>query len=169
MKQTEHITAQMTCFNRRRVHVTSNRSQSVLWELTPVLSDSAVGWDVSPDIVQSGIELEVSPMLLPDRQRLVLDIQSTLTNSRQPVERLGLSVPPVVTTQPVAGIHNDPVTLERVDAYVQRFATTVRVPIGKPVLISGVTPQPHQLTKDAPNLYFVIQADVMPSAGELAN
>jgi hypothetical protein len=67
---------------------------------------------------------------------------------------------PRATTQPVAG--GGTAAIDRLNTLKQEFRSSVRMPLGKKVLIGGMTLDPASKNTGGPRqLYLVVQADVV--------
>lgn len=116
-----------------------------------------VGYQPVIGVDHSGTVLEVTPARLPERGAVVLDLHSVVTRiDQKPGE-------PVL----LRGV----VPLDLSDELSQRLATTIKAPLGTPVLVGGLTFEPAQPASDGAKtrLYLVVEAiegakDAPPSA-----
>ena len=147
--------AQTTCFSGQTVHVTSGRKRNVLTGLTPIVGSNAVGYQPTLEQMRSGVVLQLTPHLEPESadERIVLDLQSNVTELGSLSDKI--SIP--ATTQPsdVGG------TIDRMDEVSQQLRTTVRLPLGKKILVGGMTLEPAGKDAAAKQLYLVIEADAV--------
>ena len=66
---------------------------------------------------------------------------------------------------PVAASSSD-VVVDRMDGTMQELRTTVYAPVGRPVLVGGMTLSPDSAKPDAPQLYLVIEVLASEFGGE---
>jgi hypothetical protein len=159
----------ISCFSGQTVHIASAQSRSAVTGAVPVVGGGPEGVGYQPIIAnpQSGAVLQVTPQLLPmhDTHAAVLDVCSVVTRSEGPAETL------TFMSGAQAGVKRDDrfasttgITLDRVNMSVAQLATTLRVPLGTPVLVGGLTRQPSCAKDDsaaaAPQLYLFIEATV---------
>jgi hypothetical protein len=168
-KARSYARGQTTSFNGQTVSITSGREWSVVTDMTPVVGTGAVGYAASIARAASGVTLQLTPQLMPDRESVVLDLRSTVTETRPP-QGAGIDLAPIAaassssemaTTRPaVAGAN---ALIDRQDVVRQSFATTVRLPLGKRVLVSGMTLEPTVAgePKSQRQLYLVVEVDSM--------
>jgi hypothetical protein len=95
-----------------------------------------------------GAMLQVTPHLLPEGKTAVLDVQSVVAHRVHPPETV-----PFLSGASGGGKGNAganaggaapgiSITLDRVNVVAQQLATTLRVSLGKPVLVGGLTLEP---------------------------
>jgi hypothetical protein len=181
--------AQVTCFDGQTVHVMSGNLKSMVTSMIPVVGQlesseveqlaadrpsgmaqilSAIGGRTTADIqpvqivspqrsvgyqpvvtsVNMGSLLQVTPTLIDDS--IVLDLQSVVvggSSEDKPVEVKGL------------------MSLDRIDVVTQQLMTTLRAPLGRPVLAGGMTLQPIP-AGSAHQLYLVVKASLPDEKGE---
>jgi hypothetical protein len=87
-----------------------------------------VGYQPIVDKPNLGVLLEIRPTYLRDAGDAIVDLKSTLTNADEQV------LP--------AGNGTMPPTVDRIAIGTHEFATTLRMPLGKPVLVGGLTQVP---------------------------
>jgi hypothetical protein len=135
---------QVTCHSGQTVHIVSGTRHSVVIGAIPVVGGQDVGYQPLVAYPNAGVLLQVTPLLLPGGQAASLDVQSSVTFWQDP-ERLAVSTGE-------AGL-----SIDRVRLAANQLATTVRMPVGKPVLVGGLT-----MVDDAPQkpLYLVIELTV---------
>jgi hypothetical protein len=96
--------------------------------------------------------LQVTPSLLPGTDTAVIDLQSTVTGWQQPDQPilLGSSSRPGIKETGEQGVSVQVpggagfTTVDRVIMPAQQLATTLRVPLGRPVLVGGLTLNPAE-------------------------
>lgn len=155
----KHFHGQVTCFDGQTVHVFSGRSRSVVTSLTPVVAAGAVAYEPQVTPVHDGAVLQITPVLASKPDAVVLDVQSTVTQwekADEPIEVGGGAVP----SEPGAGAGAPARASGRIDRMnylVHRLATTLRLPLGQPVLVGGMTFEPGRDDGKSPQLYLVVE------------
>jgi hypothetical protein len=147
-----HFRGQVTCFNTQSVVMTSGDARTVVWgqQSNTGGGNNAVAYDPQSSVVQAGMHLEVTPVLTPDATTVMLDVQSVVSDWAKKDEIR--SAQP--TTHP-SGFQ--PPEVDRVRMNVQQLRTSVAMPIGKPIIVGGMTFAPWSTTQDR-QLYLVIEA-----------
>jgi type II secretory pathway component GspD/PulD (secretin) len=144
-----HYAANLTCFNGQTVHVASGRAISTVTTRDPVVGTGVVAYDAKSEIVQYGVSLQVMPVIAGDGASATLDLLSE-SSEAQDAPRSGPA------TQPADANENG---LDRLNAIVQHFHTTVQVPLNKPVLVEGMTAEPTVTQPQGDQWYLIIEAD----------
>jgi len=117
--------------------------------LTPFSSQPVI------QVPNAGVVLELRPTVAPGAETAVLDVQSVVTRWDQggPPARVGASWPPAQVTE-AAAKPGEPqestqepggtatCMVDRPIMPAQQFASTVRVPLGKPVVLGAMTFSP---------------------------
>jgi hypothetical protein len=136
---------QVTCHSGQTVHLVSGTRHSAVTGAIPVVGGPGAGYQPVVAFPHAGVLLQVTPLVLPGGQAASVDVQSSVTAWQAP-ESLTVS-----TGEPGLAI-------DRVRLAAHQLATTVRIPVGKPVLVGGLT----TLDGDAPQkpLYLVIELSV---------
>ena len=145
-------------FNGQTVHVASGRANTVVTGIEPIVAQQAVGYKLETATVQSGVALQVTPQVLREGKMISLDLHSIVTElddaTPLPDPRvLGHDGP---TTKPIEQAIGN-----RSRVASQEFSTTARVPVGKKVLIGGMTFDPGAGADGAKQLYLVIEANAI--------
>jgi hypothetical protein len=99
--------------------------------------DSQVGYQPIVTNLTFGAVLEIRPTLIPlggSEKAAMVDLKSTVTVAADKADE-GKTVEGGMTP-----------TVDRVSIQTQDFATTLRVPLGKPTLIGGMTDNPASAT-----------------------
>jgi hypothetical protein len=146
-----------TCFDNQLVHVISGRLQTVLLGTIPVVGGNEVGYQPIVERVHTGALLEVRPSLITGEDAVVLDLASYVTE-------WGTAEP---STQLPSG------AIDRPQIVAHQLATTVRVPLGDPVLVGGLTldrEQAVQAEQPATQLYLIVEVtstdETQPATGD---
>jgi hypothetical protein len=140
--ETAHYMADISCFSGETVHLASGRSKSLLTESTPVVGQATMGYEIKPELVQYGVALQVMPVVSGDSATLDLKGEAS-EEQKEP------------TTQPLVN------GVDRLNAVVQHFHTTVQVPLNKPVLLEGATVEPSLDQPQGAELYLIVEADAV--------
>ena len=91
-------------------------------------NDASVGYQPIVEKPNLGVLLEIRPTYLRDDGEAIVDLKSTLTlPDEQLTPASGDTTPPIV---------------DRIAIGTHEFATTLRMPLGKPVLVGGLTQVP---------------------------
>jgi hypothetical protein len=147
-EKTVHYRAQTSCFNGQTVHVASGRGRTAVTKVTAVLGTGTGLYNPDAEIVQSGAMLQITPMLSQDAREAVVDVQSVVCEWDAPPAPAVIRTP---TTQPNSEM------LDRMNVLVQQLRTTVPVPVGKPVLVGGMTFEPTTKGGNSPQMYLIIE------------
>jgi hypothetical protein len=141
---TVHYSGRISCFSGMTVNLASGRARTTVVGATPVVAPGTGMYDPTPQIAQYGLSLQVMPVMYSDSATLdLLSVASEDASGRPPA-----------TTQPDG--------IDRVDAVVQHFHTTVQVPLNKPVLVGGMTLEPTSSEPAGNQLYLIVEADAQP-------
>jgi hypothetical protein len=143
---------QITCANGQLVHLASGDRRSVIVNTIPIATggtDAPIGYGPVVQVPNAGVVIELRPTVVPGGKTATLDVQSIVTRWGKPqtTAHVGAAVPPGKTVKSTAakklavggpaGLSSCPVQLPNMPA--QQLATTVRVPLGKPVVLGGMT------------------------------
>ncbi|MCX5656082.1 MAG: hypothetical protein NTY65_15705 [Planctomycetota bacterium] len=127
---------QITCFDRQRVHLVTGKAQVYVADATPVVAESAVGWDAQINSILMGAMVEIVPALSPDGKAVTLDLQSHVSEAGGENRKATLN-------SAIGGKDQNGNTakaeIELPEFLLQTFSTSIRMPLGKPVLIGGMT------------------------------
>ena len=99
---------------------------------TSTFSDSKVGYQPIIEKPNLGALLEIRPTLMQGSATAVVDLKSTITVSAERKTRQSES----------GSWQSTAPTPDRIAIETQEFATTLRVPLGTPVLVGGMTYEP---------------------------
>ena len=170
-RTTPGFRGQIACSNGQWVHLASGDRRSVIVSSIPVIG-SGVGYQPVIQVPNVGVVVELRPSVAPGGTTAMLDVQSTVTRwakPQPPLLQVGGSWPPFTvkegdspviadkktgtvpqpappvgpqeTTQEPSGSASSPV--ERPQMPAQQLATTLRVPLGKPVIVGAMTFAPE--------------------------
>jgi len=147
-EKTVHYRAQTSCFNGQTVYVASGRARTVVTRVEAVLGDNIGLYNPDAQIIQSGAMIQITPMLGQDGKEAVVDVQSVVCEWDTPPAPTEIRTP---TTRPTSEM------LDRMNVLVQQLRTTVQVPMGKPVLVGGMTFEPSTKAANSPQMYLIIE------------
>jgi len=164
----------ITCFSGQTVHLVSGNRRSVVMGAIPVVG-SGIGYQPIMSIPNAGVVLQVTPSLLPGNDAAILDVRSTVTGwvEPEPIPFAGSDSPATERLDPASQeLVREPggastVTLDRLDFPAQQLATTLRVPLDRPVVVGGLTHDPtetappDQKGADRKVLYLVVQVSAV--------
>lgn len=105
---------------------------------------NVIGYQPQSSKLHAGALLEVTPTRLPENEAVVLDLKTKVSQW---------------TDSPAGLEFNNVVKLDQTSVISQQFSTTLKVPLGKPVLAGGLSLQPGAAPAGAKTqLYLVIEA-----------
>ncbi len=164
--------AKITCYNGQTVSTVSGTQRLAVVQVRPIISrgeddkpQGRVAYRPEVNLIQEGAALQVTPIASVSGETVLLDVHSRVC---LPEEK-----PAAQPKEVVKQIHaeGDPAqiveVIDRSRLAVQRFSTTLRVPVGEPMLVGGMTfssrPQPGEA-----NLYLFVKAAVQELGAEPA-
>jgi hypothetical protein len=137
-KQRIYCEGRTVCFSGQVVHVASGRGRTVVTDMVPIVGTSAAAFDPQASLMQSGVSLQIAPQLVPGAESAIVDVHSYASELAEP-GAIGVSA--AVATQPAGGAQASS-AVDRVNALSQQMKTTLRVPLGKLVVVGGMTLDP---------------------------
>lgn len=151
--------AMLTCHNGQTVFTRAGGERLIISGVTPIAGKTEREQALYQPVVRSiqeGAALQVTPVVTRNAKYVVLDVHSR-------VNLFGEDLKPEAAKQ--RGLFGGSTTLEQIVAAIdrpalqtQRLATTLRIPVGKPSLIGGMT---FATDGDGPaNLYLFVTASV---------
>jgi len=143
--------ANITCFNGQTVHVISGQLATRLQGAIPVVGGNEVGYQATITTPHIGTLLQITPLTLPTEGAALVDLQSIVTRPGREEDAIDLSAPNAAKALAVL--------VDRVNIKAQQLATSLRVPLGKPVLVGGMSFD-DGTTHDGgnePQLYLVLE------------
>jgi hypothetical protein len=148
--EARHYSGQITCFNGQTVHIISGRLENLLQGGIPVVGGSEVGYQPLLLTPHFGVLLQVTPAVLPGDEGVMLDVQSSATRWDSP----GRSV------QLQGAANGGPVVqIDRLNVTAQQFATSMRIPLGQPVLVGGMTFPGREPESSSGQLHLVLEVE----------
>jgi hypothetical protein len=147
--------AELSCFSGQTVSIASGRSHSAITDQEPVVAQDAVAYNPEITQVRVGAMLEVTPTLETTLDTAVVDVRSQVVDWSEPTEADQM---PRQTSASKQAVGSDlRVVVERLNLLNQDFRTTARLPVGKPILVGGMTSEPSQTGPASNQLYLVLQ------------
>ncbi len=130
----------ISCYSDQTVHLVSGNRRTVAVSAIPTVGFGAVGYTPQIAVPNVGLLLQVRPTVDPDRESAVLNVISTMTEWKE--------AEPMTIKNEFGGASKEgmttqggkvEITIDRVNLNTQHLGTTVRVPIGQPVLVGGLS------------------------------
>ncbi len=158
--------AVISCYNGQRVHTVSGGQSVAVTGVIPVPipvyqpeegegveSPTAVTYEPIVSIVQEGAALEVTPVVAAGGKFVVLNLRSRVVEQRkQPVAAPAPASTASAVSEVIAAI-------DRPMLNNHRLSTTLHVPVGRPMLVGGMTyqsvPKPGE-----PGLYLFVNLSI---------
>jgi len=107
-----------------------------------------VGYQPQTSSVNMGALLQVTPALVPQSDRVILDVRSIVTRSH----------PKGSSTTQIANAGS----VENINVVAQQFMTTINMPTNQPIVVGGATLTPMSNDDEAgEQLYLVVEASPM--------
>lgn len=155
----------INCFSGQTVHIASGHGRSAVVGAIPVADGSMIGYQPIVSIPQCGAFLQVTPQVLPGAKTVVVDLQSSVVRPGGPAEQVHfLRGKPAGEKGDKASANEQAaepsVTLDRVNVAVEQLGTTLRLPVGEPTLVGGLTHEPSADQANAaaaPQLYLFVE------------
>ncbi len=164
----------LSCYNDQTVHLVAGNRRTVVVNVVPTVGFYSIGYTPQVAFPNVGVLLQIRPTVDPNRKSAVLNVTSTVTEWEDPGE------PFKITTKFEGGENKGivtkggatEVTVDRVNLNTQHLGTTVRMPVGQPVLVGGLSrvgtdlqtkPKPEDKDKEKESdrqLYLIIKITV---------
>lgn len=131
----------ISCFSGQTVHVVSGSRRTVVTGAIPTVGMGVAAYTPSVAYPNVGVLLQVRPLRLSESGAAILDVTSTVTGWEDAGEplRIGATfLPGEKEGVRIAGGQAE-TAIDRVNMPTQHLATTVRVPLGAPVLVGGMS------------------------------
>jgi hypothetical protein len=152
-----HFHAELVGFSAQTVHLVSGRERTLVTNATPVVSTDAVAYSPILSNVGGGLALQVNPRIDPDHQTALVTLLSTYTEVDQPTTapaEVTSTTRPSDRSQVLSG--RETVRLQGVAEVVQELQTSVRLPLGVPVIVGGMTLEPTTSAANSPELVLIL-------------
>ncbi len=147
---------EVTCFNAQAVSISSGRTHSAVTSQDAVVAQNAVAMTPTVRQVQAGVMLEVLPTLQAGRESVVVDLKTRVADWNDP-GRIDASTG--ATSQPSNNATSTGLSIDRLNMVSQDLKTSVRIPLGKPVLVGGLTLDPTPANPSGHQLYLILRID----------
>ena len=145
--ETRRYAGKITCFNGQTVHIISGRLETVIQGAIPVVGGTEVGYQPILLTPHVGVLLQVTPSALPGDEGVMIDLQSSVTRWDEPEKPVQLQR---TKGQPV-------VQVDRLKMTAQQFATSMRMPLNRPVLVGGMTFPDGESDELEGQLYLIVE------------
>jgi hypothetical protein len=141
------------CYNGQTVNVVAGGQQLVVAGLVPIVGgkDAATAYTPTTRVVPQGAALQVTPIATRTAKFIVADIHSRVTLLDGPAANMQPRAQrPLAAGDPAQIV----ATLDRPVVRTQQISTTLRLPVGQPTLVGGMTF--NATAADDPNLYLFV-------------
>jgi len=171
-----HVHAEISGRNGQMVYIASGRTRSLVTNVTPVVSTAVAAFAPTISSVAGGLGLQVKPMAKPDLGFAMIELYATFddlgtTHEASAAAVAGIALDPPATTRPAAASPTSrPATpssvltpFNTIGMAVQDVRTTIRVPLGRPVLVAGGTwdPTAHAADVNASQAFLILTVYAM--------
>jgi len=150
--------AVVTCYNGQTVHTLAGGQQIAVTQMIPVVDGGKTGPGYHPGVItlQTGAALQVTPIVSVSGKYVGLDVHSRVVQ----LEEAGTGPAALPDGDAAAGLSAQvAAALDRPQLARHHLETTLRLPVGRRMLIGGMTfagePDPGQ-----PGLYLFVKASV---------
>ncbi len=141
---------QITSFNGQTVYLVSGQIKSTVLGAIPVVGGGDVGYQPVVAEPHLGVLLEITPTALSPEEGVLIDLHSTITTWQKQGDARSIST----------GSAQKVVEIDQINVAAQQFATSLRLPRGKPVLVGGINiPTTDESGREEPSdagLYLVV-------------
>lgn len=156
--------AKITCYNGQTVHTVSGAQRLSVVQVRPIIlrgdeekPEGRIAYRPEVSLIQEGAALQITPIAGVTGETVLLDIHSRVClPAEKPVEKAKEVVEKLPAEGDPAQIVN---VIDQSRLMMQHFSTTLRIPVGEPMLVGGMTfssqPQPGEA-----NLYLVVRLAV---------
>lgn len=154
-------TATITCTNGQTVHTVAGRQSLVVTNVTPVVDggegEGAVGYRPAAVPLQEGAAIQLTPVVSTSGKFVVLDVRTrVLERQDEPGDGPPADQAKAVSKVPaIAAVK----ALDRPSLACYRFATTLRLPVDRRVLVGGMTFNAAPGAK-TDQLYLVVKTSI---------
>jgi len=176
--------AALTCYNGQTVYTISGGQSLAVTDVEPLVvkgdqkqPEDRVAYRPQISVIHDGAALQVTPIASNSGKFVVIDVHSRVVQVREPAAAPKELKPPKVAAGMggmgmggMGGVVSMPGTatpspaevvavLDRPRLTVQRFSTTLRLPVEKPMLVGGMTFESAPVPGE-PNLYLFLNVSV---------
>jgi hypothetical protein len=175
-KEEGNYRGQITCFSGQTVHLVGGMRRNVVTSVIPVVGGDNPAYQPRGGTPNMGVLLQVRPTLVAEQNAAIVDLQSWVTaapKTSQMVEfhsgATSAGGPSVVEStqgadEKAVATGEVATRVDRLDIASQALATTLRAPVGTPVLVGGLTDVSSSGAKsdagERKQLYVVVQVNV---------
>lgn len=152
----QRVHAEITCIDRQIVHIASGPARNTVSDLEPVVGNGSISFSPTVSYLQSGATLVVRPILMP--RGALVDIESVVSDAGD--AEVTRKIPSAASSQPT--LRHPVERIDRVNMLIHHFSTTALLPLGKPVIVGGMTLEPgakENKHADGRELYLILQVD----------
>jgi pyruvoyl-dependent arginine decarboxylase (PvlArgDC) len=128
----------VTCYNGQTVAAQAGTQRLVVTGINPVVGSgekTAIGYAPMTRSIHEGATLQITPLATRHVKYVVLDVHSRVNLLPAALQRLEEKVEKVVENDPKRVVE----AMDRTVLQSQRLETTLRLPVGQPTLIGGMT------------------------------
>jgi hypothetical protein len=157
----KHFAAQTVSRSGQTVYVISGLNRSLLTSAIPVVSTGVAAYSLDLTNVLGGIALEINSRINSHQGTASITLYSSFSDPVPNSQGSTINISSLVTTRPAgAGLNAElPIAsgLQPFSRIVQDMRTSVRIPLGVPVLVGGMTLQPDSKGSDEQQLLLVLK------------
>jgi hypothetical protein len=159
--------AVVTCYNGQTVSTVAGDQSIAVTRMEPVLGkgeNTGVGYAPTVNVVHQGAALQVTPSATSSGKFVIVDVHSRVNLVDPPEEQAAATDgddPKLSTPGEVVA------AMDRPRLRSQRLSTTLRVPVGDPMLIGGMSFKSFPVSGD-PNLFLFLKVSVQELRDEPA-
>lgn len=159
-----HARGAVSCVSGQRVQLLAGRVRTVVIDQTSLVGTGATAYDPEVENLLAGTTLQIRPMLADGKARVDVVVSGgDWTEPAPPVRVAHHQAVYAPATQPtdlsVSGRYEADAVIDRVNMSIHHLATTVRLPLGRPTLIGGMTVEPSAGERKAADaqLYLILR------------
>jgi hypothetical protein len=154
------------CLDGQTVHLQSGTGRTTVVDLTAVVSDEVAALEPSVRLLHAGLSLQVTPQIDSEGKTALVDVHSIYSDRHpdgEPISVQNIAAARSSTTKPTApgevGRVDTSAKVDRLEVISQQLQTSLRLRLGQPTLIGGMTLEPIE-KGDARQLYLVVDLSV---------
>jgi len=177
--------AALTCYNGQTVYTISGGQSLAVTDVEPVLfkgdqkqPEGRVAYRPQTSVIYEGAALQVTPIASISGKFVVIDVHSRVVEVREPAVAKNKEVKPPMVAGGMGGLRMGGMggvvampdagppppadvvaVLDRPRLVAQRFSTTLRLPVDRPMLVGGMTFESAPVPGE-PNLYLFLNVSV---------
>lgn len=168
-RQEGNYRGQITCFSGQTVHLVGGQRRNVVTGLIPVVGGDNPAYQPRGGTPNIGVLLQVRPTLVADASAAIVDLESWVTAAPKHDAMIefqsGRGVPAAASEGKQSSGKADAagVRVDRLDIASHALATTLRAPVGAPVLAGGLSVVSADTSAgggERKQLYLVVQVNV---------